>query len=240
MNNAQSGLQVSKEAISDISSQITLENAQNAAQAALIAAQNTAIGIQDTITSGIGSTINAAEEATSQVINSLVEAKSGIQEAAENFDSKTAITNTKKRIGNAVVSTIEGAGNLLEQAGVYTAIDSTVHSFAGVPTKINSALEEAQDALSNSSVVFEFIWENDKPNQKKERTETNLLEQKSTKNAAGDEIKVTEDEVQEIEDTEYFEENTDEDMEVEDQIKTKTKEILQLMETIDEDNNVID
>ena len=71
-------------------------------------------------------------------------------------------------------------------------------------------------------------------------TETNLLERKSTKNAAEDEIKVTEDEVQEIEDTEYFEENTDEGMEVEDQIKTKTKEILQLMETIDEDNNVID
>ena len=77
-----------------------------------------------------------AGNATSAVINSLVEAKSGIQDAAENFDSKSIIKTTKKRIGNAIVGTIEGAGNLLEQAGVYSAIDSIVHGFAGMPTKV--------------------------------------------------------------------------------------------------------
>ena len=79
-----------------------------------------------------------AGNATSAVINSLVEAKSGIQDAAENFDSKSIIKTTKKRIGNAIVGTIEGAGNLLEQAGVYSAIDSIVHGFAGMPTKVKA------------------------------------------------------------------------------------------------------
>ena len=55
----------------------------------------------------------SAGDATSHVINSIVEAKSGIQDAAENFDSKSAMINTKKQIGNAVVSTIQGAGSLL-------------------------------------------------------------------------------------------------------------------------------
>ena len=81
-----------------------------------------------------------AGNATSAVINSLVEAKSGIQDAAENFDSKSIIKTTKKRIGNAIVGTIEGAGNLLEQAGVYSAIDSIVHGFAGMPTKVNAPI----------------------------------------------------------------------------------------------------
>lgn len=157
LNNAQSGLQVSKEAISDISSQITIDNAHHLAHVTIENTQNAALQVQNTISSGIGSTITAAGGATSHFINSIVSAKSGIQEAAENFDSKTAITNTKKEIGNAIVNTIEGAGNLLEQAGVYSAIDTIVHSFAGVPTKINTILEEAQDTISNSSVVFEFI-----------------------------------------------------------------------------------
>ena len=65
-----------------------------------------------------------------------MEAKSSIHEAAENFDSKTAIKNTKKKIGNAIVNTIEGAGNLLEETGVYGAIDRIVHGFAGMPLKV--------------------------------------------------------------------------------------------------------
>ena len=86
-----------------------------------------------------------AGNATSAVINSLVEAKSGIQDAAENFDSKSIIKTTKKRIGNAIVGTIEGAGNLLEQAGVYSAIDSIVHGFAGMPTKVKAPCISKED-----------------------------------------------------------------------------------------------
>ena len=78
----------------------------------------------------------SAGNATSSVLNSLVEAKSEIHEAAENFDSKSVISKTKKRIVNAIVQTFEGAGNLLEQAGVYDAIDSIVHGFAGLPLKV--------------------------------------------------------------------------------------------------------
>ena len=65
-----------------------------------------------------------------------MKAKTEIHEAAENFDSKTVISKTKKRIGNAIVRTFEGAGNMLEQAGVYDAIDSIVHGFAGMPFKV--------------------------------------------------------------------------------------------------------
>ena len=78
----------------------------------------------------------SAGNATSSVLNSLVKAKTEIHEAAENFDSKTVISKTKKRIGNAIVRTFEGAGNMLEQAGVYDAIDSIVHGFAGMPFKV--------------------------------------------------------------------------------------------------------
>ena len=65
-----------------------------------------------------------------------MEAKSGIQDAAENFDSKSAIVGTKKQFGQAVMNSFEEVGKLIEQAGVYKAIDNIVHSLAGVPTKV--------------------------------------------------------------------------------------------------------
>ena len=65
-----------------------------------------------------------------------MQAKAGIQEAAENFDSEAAIVGTKKQFGWAVINSFEEVGKVIEQAGVYKAIDNIVHAFAGVPTKV--------------------------------------------------------------------------------------------------------
>ena len=95
-----------------------------------------------------------AGNATSSVLNSLVEAKAGIHEAAENFDSKSVISKTKKRIGNVIVQTFEGAGNMLEQAGVYDAIDSIVHGFAGVPFKVRIVLNRIDLSIFYSCYLY--------------------------------------------------------------------------------------
>lgn len=62
---------------------------------------------------------------------------------------------------------------------------------------------------------------------------------KLTEDDADDEIRNIEDEVEAIEGADYPEENTNEETEIEDEIKARTKEILQLMETIDDENNAI-
>ena len=100
-------------------------------------------------------------------------------------------------------------------------------------------LEEAQDTISNSTLSFEFIWENEEPTKTEDLTRTKLLDVKSTEDDADDEIDNVEYDVEEIEEDDYLDENTNEETEVEDEIKTKTKEILQLMANIDAENNAI-
>ena len=100
-------------------------------------------------------------------------------------------------------------------------------------------LQEAQDTISNSSVVFEFNWGHEDANKNEALPRTTVLALKPTEDEADDEIENIEDEVEEIEEASYPEENTNKEMEVEDEIKIKTKEILQLMENIDDKNNAI-
>ena len=80
--------------------------------------------------------ISLVRNTTSDVINALVEAKSGLQDAAENFDSRTTIVSAKENVGNAVVNGFTWAGSLIERAGIYTAIDQLVHGIANLPTKV--------------------------------------------------------------------------------------------------------
>merc|ERR1719228_2685689 len=118
LTNAQSNIQASKETIASIYNNMTLANAQiivNDGIDSISDGIDTGIdtisdGIDtgiDTISGGIDTTITITGNATSSVLNSLVKAKTEIHEAAENFDSKTVISKTKKRIGNAIVKTFE-------------------------------------------------------------------------------------------------------------------------------------
>ena len=136
-------------------------------------------------------------------------------------------------------------------------------------------LEEAQDTISNSSVVFEFIWEDQNKEKKgaltragsliedlpddtgdedvllgeefeiagnkkevsdeldKKEHDDNLDENIETY----DEIKAVEDEVEDIEDD--AKDILEGESKLENQIRIKTKEILDLMENIPEENNAI-
>ena len=117
--------------------------------------------------------------------------------------------------------------------------------------QINGALEQAQDTISNSSVVLELLWEDQNKEKDLSRTEKDdrdkiggieenesLEETIEDNDEVDDEIQSIEKEVEEVEAVNYLEDSNYE-TEAEKEIKTKTKEILELMETIQEDNNVI-
>jgi len=249
LNSAQSTLQASKETLADVYNNITLANAQHVANITLVNVQNTATGVGNTISAGVDTTITITGNVTSAAIDSLVEAKSGIHEAAENFDSKSVIKNTKKQIGNAIVSTMEGAGNLLEQAGVYDAIDGIVHGFAGMPVKMDNMVEQTREAIGNSpSVAIRLVWSDDEPKNEevlgRTKSQTSNVEgqikfeyEDNNKGVDDDidyEIQSIEDDVKEIEKYDY-----QEDTENEEKNNPKTSEVFQLMETFDTENNEI-
>merc|ERR1712223_897902 len=157
-----------------------------------------------------------------------------------------------------------------EQAGVYDAIDSIVHGFAGLPLKTNNVLEQAEDTVVNASIALRDMWEDNKSEDKatfkrsklsiktlmdneesndfyiiSEKMEpegeaeiiqenTEALDETRFFDDSEEEIETVEDEVEEIEDDNYPEE-----FDAEKQIKTKTQEIMQLMETINDNNNEI-
>ena len=137
-------------------------------------------------------------------------------------------------------------------------------------------MEEAQDTISNSSVVFEFIWEDQNKENKGALTRagslienladdlgddgvlgeelditgnkkevTAELEKRENDDNAGDnieaydEIKAVEHEVEDIEQTSNEKNILEGESKLEDQIRIKTKEILDLMENIPEENNAI-
>ena len=135
-------------------------------------------------------------------------------------------------------------------------------------------MEEAQDTISNSSVVFEFIWEDQNKENKGALTRAgslieNLADDLGDDGVLGeeldntgykkevsdeldkkehddnvdenikpyDEIKAVEDEVADIEDD--AKDILEGESKLENQIRIKTKEILDLMENIPEENNAI-
>ena len=137
-------------------------------------------------------------------------------------------------------------------------------------------MEEAQDTISNSSVVFEFIWEDQNKEKKGALTRAgslieHLADDTGDDDVLGeelditgnkkevsdesekrehdddvdenievyDEIKAVEDEVQDIEQTSNEKDILEGESKLEDQIRIKTKEILDLMENIPEENNAI-
>ena len=137
-------------------------------------------------------------------------------------------------------------------------------------------MEEAQDTISNSSVVFEFIWEDQNKEKKESLTRSGSLiedladdtgdddvlgeeleiagnkkevsdeldKREHDDNVDGnielyDEIKAVEDEVEDIEQPINEKDILEGESKLEDQIRIKTKEILDLMENIPEENNAI-
>ena len=137
-------------------------------------------------------------------------------------------------------------------------------------------MEEAQDTISNSSVVFEFIWEDQNKENKGALTRAGPLIEDLTDDTGDDdvlgeelditgnkkevsdelekrehdddvdenievydEIKAVEDEVQDIEQTSNEKDILEGESKLENQIRIKTKEILDLMENIPEENNAI-
>ena len=137
-------------------------------------------------------------------------------------------------------------------------------------------MEEAQDTISNSSVVFEFIWEDQNKEKKGALTRagsliedlagdtgdddvlaeelditgnkkevSDELDQRELEGNVDeniepyDEIKAVEDEVEDIEQTSNEKDILEGESKLEDQIRIKTKEILDLMENIPEENNAI-
>ena len=137
-------------------------------------------------------------------------------------------------------------------------------------------MEEAQDTISNSSVVFEFIWEDQNKEKKESLTRAgslieDLADDTGDDDVLGeefeiagnkkevsdeldkrehddnvddnielyDEIKAVEDEVEDIEQPIIEKNILEGESKLEDQIRIKTKEILDLMENIPEENNAI-
>ena len=137
-------------------------------------------------------------------------------------------------------------------------------------------MEEAQDTISNSSVVFEFIWEDQNKEKKGALTRAgslieDLADDTGDDDVLGeefeiagnkkevsdeldkrehddsvddnielyDEIKAVEDEVEDIEQPINEKDILEGESKLEDQIRIKTKEILDLMENIPEENNAI-
>ena len=137
-------------------------------------------------------------------------------------------------------------------------------------------MEEAQDTISNSSVVFEFIWEDQNKEKKESLTRAgslieDLADDTGDNDVLGeefeiagnkkevsdeldkrehddnvddnielyDEIKAVEDEVEDIEQPINEKDILEGESKLEDQIRIKTKEILDLMENIPEENNAI-
>ena len=137
-------------------------------------------------------------------------------------------------------------------------------------------MEEAQDTISNSSIVFEFIWEDQNKEKKEPLTRAGSLIEDLADDTweddvlgeefaiAGnkkevsddlnkrepddnvdenievyDEIKAVEDEVEDIEQPRNEKDILEGESKLEDQIRIKTKEILDLMENIPEENNAI-
>ena len=137
-------------------------------------------------------------------------------------------------------------------------------------------MEEAQDTISNSSVVFEFIWEDQNKENKGALTRAGPLIEDLTDDTGDDdilgekfeiagnkkevsdeldkkeqddnvdeniepydEIKAVEDEVEDIEQLSNEKDILEGENKLEDQIRIKTKEILDLMENIPEENNAI-
>ena len=137
-------------------------------------------------------------------------------------------------------------------------------------------MEEAQDTISNSSVVFEFIWEDQNKEKKESLTRagsliedladdtgdddvlgaefeitgnkkeaSDELDKREHDNSADDnielydEIKAVDDEVEHIEQPINEKDILEGESKLEDQIRIKTKEILDLMENIPEENNAI-
>ena len=137
-------------------------------------------------------------------------------------------------------------------------------------------MEEAQDTISNSSVVFEFIWEDQDKEKKESLTRAgslieDLADDTGDDDVLGeefeiagnkkevsdeldkrehddnvddnielyDEIKAVEDEVEDIEQPINEKDILEGESKLEDQIRIKTKEILDLMENIPEENNAI-
>jgi len=281
LTNAQSNIQASKETIASIYNNMTLANAQTIVNDGIDSISNgidsgidtISGGIDtgiDTISGGIDTTITITGNASSTVLNSLVKAKTEIHEAAENFDSKTVISKTKKRIGNAIVKTFEGAGNLLEQAGVYDAIDSIVHGFAGMPFKTNQILEQAEDTVSNASVTLRDMWEGYNSDDTNDLKRSKLSIKTLMNNEGRDESMTLEEELELEEDTGIFEDENQaldeatfldgvdeeidtvegevaeledsrnpEEFEAQTPMQAKNKEIMQLMQKVNNDDNEI-
>ena len=137
-------------------------------------------------------------------------------------------------------------------------------------------MEEAQDTISNSSVVLEFIWEDQNEEKKGALTRAGPLIEDLANDTGDDdvlgeefeiagnkkevsdeldkkedddhvddnieqydEIKAVEDEVEDIEQPSNEKDILEGESKLEDQIRIKTKEILDLMENIPEENNAI-
>lgn len=128
----QKGIEAAKQSASKVAAKLTVENAQ----AQIDNAQSVVLG-------AVEATVSTVEQTSSSLLNALVKAKADLQEAAEQFDSKRVATQAKDKVGEVVKLGALEADKLVEQVGLYEAVDDLVHSLSDLPTKINSILKEA-------------------------------------------------------------------------------------------------
>jgi len=150
---------VGKEVAVDFASEITVENTQ---EALIEAYENTLTLLQSTI---------------DNLIQTLVQSKEQLQEAALNFDSAESFDRTKSAAGLAVEKTVE----VVDDVGVFSAIDAVVHSVAKLPQTLNKVLsKENVDEMEEEAIVEEII----KEEEEKARSVKIVLDEKDEEFAA--------------------------------------------------------
>ena len=75
------------------------------------------------------------------LLESLINTKMQIAEAAENFDSQDLVHNANLNLGLAVNATFQGVESVVEDLGVFDSLDTIVHSVGNVPLKLNGMID---------------------------------------------------------------------------------------------------
>lgn len=78
------------------------------------------------------------------MVNTLLETKKQLHEAAAEFDSKATIKTTKTVLGTNIQAGVVSAETFVEQLGLFKAIDGLVQAMADVPAKLNEAANAAE------------------------------------------------------------------------------------------------
>ena len=150
-----SGLVISKEFLSEIIENLTVENvqqetidliiqAQNATLEAYLeakeAAEQALIEANEVILEAFNTTTLTMQNTGAALIQALMNTKEKLQTMIDNFDSQQTLHEGNTNVGLFIQTSLQGAETAAADMGIFNIIDDFVHNLGSIPTKINTIL----------------------------------------------------------------------------------------------------